>query len=126
MDNDGHIGTSVENIKNWAEYYQEIQDKLKQEQELNWHDKLTIQLLLHNLAHKMLDNPESYLKKKPRGRPNQSTKNKVQRHILILLATNIATSLKEAREKTAEHFHMSVEAVDKASRNIDTSKYLKT
>lgn len=124
MDNNCHIGMSIENIQNWAEYYLTLKDKLSRGQQLTINDQLHLQLLLHDVASKMLNSPESYLNKQEKGRPNQQTKLKVRRHITILFAINAASSLKEAREKTAKHFKMSYEAVDKASRNMDLSKYL--
>ncbi|MEG2273108.1 MAG: hypothetical protein RSA22_14770 [Acinetobacter sp.] len=123
-DSDGNIGVSEENVINFANHYLNIIEKINTGKELSDDEKLHVMLLLHKSAHDMLKNPKKYLNKKPRGRTNQFTGDKVKKYINTLLAVGTAKTLFEAREKTADHFKMDFDTVERNSRSMDIDKYI--
>lgn len=125
LDNECNIGVSEENIINFANHYLEIVSKINTGKELSDDEKSHVMLLLHKSAHDMIKNPKKYLNKKPRGRTNKFTGDKVKKYINTLLAVGAAKTLAEAREKTAEHFKMDLETVERNSRSMNIDKYLK-
>lgn len=123
-DSDGNIGVSEENVMNFANHYLNIIEKINTGKELSEDEKSNVMLLLHKSALDMLKNPKKYLNKKPRGRTNQFTEERVKKYINTLLAVGAAKTLAEAREKTAEHFKMDLETVERNSRNMNIDKYI--
>lgn len=116
------IGMSVENIQNWAEYYLVIKDKISKEQELNSDEKCAVMRLLLNTAESMKAKPEQFLNSKPVGRSKSFTKERARKHIQILLQLGVASSLKEARNKTAEYLKICYDSVERYSRNLDVDE----
>ncbi len=123
-DSDSNIGVSEENVMNFANHYLNIIEKINTGKELSEDEKSHVMLLLHKSALDMLKNPKKYLNKKPIGRPNQFTKERVKKYIHTLLAVGAAKTLAEAREKTAEHFKMDLETVERDSRSMNINKYI--
>lgn len=119
MDNDGHIGLSIENVENFANYYLSLVEKLKlREENLSEDDRLYLMLLLKETATKMLENPSNFLKKKNRGRPNENTNQRIKRTMCMFYALGLARNLEEARAKTATHLDKSLDAIEKGAKGL--------
>ena len=121
IDNNGNLGTNISEIERWVNQYKIIAQKILMEESLEYFEKEALYHLLISETNKMSKNPAMYLPKRQAHRPNLRTSIKVQRKIAILLKIGVAKSLKEARKMVAKELGMSLEAVDKQSRNMDLS-----
>lgn len=124
MDANCNIDLSVEDTISWGEHYLAILDKLKKNEDLSDSERIHVMLLLHKNGKERVEHPEKFIMKSLKGRPNKNTKQRVRKYITVLFELNLAKDLMEARQKTATHFRMSYDAVDKQSRNMNLKKYL--
>ncbi|MCU4499258.1 hypothetical protein KTI59_03850 [Acinetobacter radioresistens] len=120
-DANGDIGLSIENIESWGNHYLSILEVLKDES-VNFQGKGEVMRLLYKTGMHMLEDPKKYLKKKPVGRPNKSTPEVVKKTMCIMYKLGLATTLVEAKERTAKHLKMTFDAVDKAARGFTLEK----
>lgn len=114
---EGKLGYTSEDVMVWADYYENIQKKISNNEELEWHELDSLSILLQRTAKTMREKPHKFLEKKPRGRPTRNTKAFYSRQIQIFRYLGVAKNISEARKKLA------IQLLDKEKLDFSKKTY---
>lgn len=101
---DGKLGYKDEDVYIWADFYENIAEKVINNKELSNIELDSIVFLLKKTAQKMRKKPQYFLVKNKKGRKNEYTSAFLRKEINVYARLGLAKNLSEARKKIAENY----------------------
>lgn len=100
----GYLGHTPDDVMSWADYYENIQKKVRNNEELEWHELDSVVILLSRTVATMRKKPYKFLAKKKAGKPTQNTKPFLKAELEKYAYLKLAKNLSEARYKIALNY----------------------